>query len=152
MLFENNDYDFDILSLAGFNLNRPQKYYDYDNNEKLVDPQEGFQRGNMWKNEYVPYKGMTYEKLRPTNEREALLYKIMEMDFAVNDLNLYLDLHPEDSFVYEKFKMYTKECIRLKDEYAKTYGPLTLDGDMGPTYDWMKNPWPWDKSGGSMYV
>ena len=106
MLFEDNNYDYDFLNLAGFNFNRPQKFYEYDNNsDKLVDPQEGFQRGNMWKNEYVPYKGMTYEKLRPTTEREALLYKVMEMDFAVNDLNLYLDLHPEDTEVYEKFKI-----------------------------------------------
>ena len=154
MLFENNDYDFDFLNLAGFNFNRPQNFYEYDNNnsDKLVDPQEGFQRGNMWKNEYVPYKGMTYERLKPTTEREALLYKVMEMDFAVNDLNLYLDMHPEDTAVYEKFKMYTKECLRLKDEYARMYGPITLDQTYGNSYEWMKNPWPWDKSGGSMYV
>ena len=153
MLFENNDYDFDILSLAGLNFNRPQNnYYEYDNTNPLVDPQEGFQRGNMWRNEYVPYRGMTYEKLNHTIERESLLFKIMEMDFAVNDLNLYLDLHPEDNMIYEKFKAYTKECIRLKDEYARTYGPLTLEQTNKNSYEWMKNPWPWDKSGGSMYV
>lgn len=154
MLFENDNYDFDydILSLAGFNFNRPETFYEYENKDVLVDPQEGFQRGNMWRKEYVPYKGMTYKKLNPTCDREALLFKIMELDFAINDLNLYLDLHPEDERIYEYFKKYTKECLELKDKYAKTYGPLTLDQTNTNTYEWMKNPWPWDKTGGSMYV
>lgn len=158
MLFENNDYDFDILSLAGFTFDDPKKRFDYSNNnmnygnDKILNAKEGFLRGNMFKDEYVPYKNMTYKQLKPSTEREALLYKIMEVDFAVNDLNLYLDLHPEDNAIYEQFKMYVKECIRLKDEYAKKYGPLTLEQVNSNTYEWMKNPWPWDKSGGSMYV
>lgn len=154
MLFENNDYDFDILNLAGFNFNRPQhSYYEYEKqNNGLVSTEEGFLKGNMWKNEYTPYKNMPPVRLKPTCEREALLFKIMEIDFAVNDLNLYLDLHPEDMEMYECFKKYTEECIELKDQYARMYGPLTLDETQGNTYDWMKNPWPWDKTGGSMYV
>lgn len=151
MLFDDN-YDFDVLSLAGFSFNNPQNFNSYGMNDKLVSAKEGFLRGNMWANEYEPYKGMSYLPLRPTCEREALLYQIMELDFAVNDLNLYLDLHPEDENIYEKFKEYTKECIELKDRYAKSYGPLTLDQTSSNSYEWMKNPWPWDKSGGSMYV
>lgn len=150
MLFENNNYDFDVLSLAGFNFTDPTKYYEYEN--KLVSTKEGFLRGNMWKNEYEPYKGMQYPELKPTCEREVLLFKIMELDFAINDLNLYLDLHPEDSEIYEKFKKFTQEYLLLKDDYAKKYGPLSLDQTSSSSYDWMKNPWPWDKSGGSMYV
>jgi spore coat protein JB len=150
MFFENNNYDFDVLSLAGFDLKENPKYYDYSN--PLVDSKEGFLRGNMFRSEYIPYKDMPCKKLNPTCKRDALLYKIMEMDFAINDLNLYLDLHPEDEMVYEKFKKYAKECMLLKDEYAKTYGPLTLQETTGKTYNWINNPWPWDNDGGSMYV
>ena len=153
MLFENNDYDFDVLSLAGFSFPEPDNsYFQYQNENRLVSSKEGFLRGNMWKNEYEPYRGMTYVPLKPTCEREMLLFQIMEKDFAVNDLNLYLDLHPEDQEIYEKFKQYTKECIELKDQYARKYGPLSLEQTSGGSYEWMKNPWPWDKSGGSMYV
>lgn len=150
MLFENNNYDFDILSLAGFNFENVPKRF--DESDKLVSTKEGFLRGNMFKKEYDPYKNMQPVLLKPTCERDVLLFKIMELDFAINDLNLYLDLHPEDREMYEKFKKYTKECIELKDGYAKKYGPLTLDQVNSISYDWMKNPWPWDKSGGSMYV
>lgn len=153
MLFENNDYDFDVLNLAGFNFPEPNSYYyGFDNQSQLVDVNEGFLRGNMWKNEYVPYKGMPHGRLKPTCEQEALLFHIIALDFAINDLNLYLDLHPEDQKIYETFKTYTKECIELKDRYAKEFGPLSLDQTMSSKYEWMKNPWPWDKSGGSMYV
>ena len=150
MLFEDNNYDYDILSLAGFNFSNQKSYYEYDN--KLVDASLGFLRGNMWENEYEPYKNMQPMKLRPTCEREELLYKIMEMDFAINDLNLYLDLHPENQNIYEMFKMYSEKCIEIKYMYAKKYGPLTLDQNYSNSYEWMKNPWPWDKNGGSMYV
>lgn len=150
MLFENNDYDFDILSLAGLNFNDPNKFFDYNN--RLVSTEEGFLRGNMWAGEYEPYKNMKYKMLKPTCEREKLLFKIMEMDFAINDLNLYLDLHPEDIEIYEKFKKYTQECLYLKDEFARKYGPLTLDQTQAQQYKWMENPWPWDNDGGSMYV
>lgn len=151
MLFENNNYDYDVLSLAGFNFN-DFSTYKMQEQDPLVNTKEGFLRGNIWKDEYVPYKNMKYLNLVPTCEREALLFKIMEVDFAINDLNLYLDLHPEDEMIYEKFKMYTNECIRLKDEYAKRFGPLTLDQTNSNSYEWMKNPWPWENNGGSMYV
>ena len=150
MLFENND--FDVLSLAGFHFQEPTNYFEYPREDKLVSTKEGFLRGNMWKEEYVPYKGMIYIPLKPKNEREALLYQIMEYDFAVNDLNLYLDLHPEDEAIYEKLKEYVRLCIELKDRYAKEYGPLILEQVNSKNYEWMKNPWPWDKSVGSMYV
>lgn len=151
MFFENNnyDYDFDILSLAGFNFDDSYKRIE---SSKLVDSKEGFLKGNMFRDEYVPYKNMGVKMLKPTSERDVLLFKIMEVDFAINDLNLYLDMNPEDANVYEIFKKYTNECIRLKDEYAKKYGPLTLDQTKSNAYEWLKNPWPWDKSGGSMYV
>lgn len=152
MLFENNDYDFDILSLSGFDFKNPNSYNYQDNDLKLVNSKEGFARGNMFKNEFIPYKDYSYRELRPTCEREALLFKIMELDFAINDLNLYLDLHPEDLEIYKKYKKYTEECMILKDEYSKTYGPLMQENVESNSYEWLKNPWPWDKSGGSMYV
>jgi spore coat protein JB len=150
MFFENNNYDFDVLSLSGFDFKNKAKYYEYP--ENLLDSKEGFLRGNMFRSEYIPYKDMNCKKLNPTCPRQVLLYKIMELDFAINDLNLYLDLHPEDEMVYEKFKKYIEISMKLKDDYANNYGPLTLDETNKETYNWINNPWPWEKSGGSMYV
>ena len=32
------------------------------------------------------------------------------------------------------------------------YGPLTLCDDVGTSYKWSDNPWPWENMGGSNYV
>ena len=139
MFFDGNDFDFGMTNKI-------------DDNSKLVTSKEGFLRGNMFADTYEPYKDMTHMTINPKNKREELLYKIMEVDFAINDLNLYLDLYPEDKEVYEKFKMYTKECMNLKDEYSKMYGPLMLDETDYDMYKWEEEPWPWENDGGSMYV
>lgn len=144
MLFENDDFD---LNMAIF---MPDVNFNQDVN--LVDPMEGFLRGNMFKDEYLPYKNLTYFKLSPCSEKDAYLLKIMALSFAVNDLNLYLDLHPDDRFVFEKFKKYGEELKNLSKEYAKVYGPLELTQTKGNKYDWLDSPWPWDAKGGSLYV
>lgn len=144
MLFENDDFD---LNMAIF---MPDVNFNQDVN--LVDPMEGFLRGNMFKDEYLPYKNLTYFKLSPCSEKDAYLLKIMALSFAVNDLNLYLDLHPDDRFVFEKFKKYGEELKNLSKEYAKVYGPLELTQTKGNKYDWLDSPWPWDTKGGSLYV
>ena len=141
MFFDGNDFDFGMPMVTD-SIEKEES--------KLVNSKEGFLRGNMFAELYDPYKSITYIPINPTNKKEELLYKIMEVDFAINDLNLYLDLYPEDEKVYEKFKMYTKECMNLKDEYSKMYGPLVLEQTEYDNYKWT-DKWPWDK-GGNMYV
>lgn len=149
MFFDGNEFAFGMPMLEE---NIKNFNYKMAKDNKLVTSKEGFLRGNMFVDEYDPYKNMTYFQLKPTTEQEILLYSIMEKEFAVNDLNLYLDLNPEDKEMYEKFKKYTKECMELKDMYAKKYGPLTLNQIESQNYEWQKNPWPWDNLGGGMYV
>ena len=145
MFFDGNEFAFSIP-------NNPSDYYEYNmNGKKTLDWEEGFLRGNIFKDEYEPYKNLTYFKQNPKSERERLLYEIMGISFAINDLNLYLDLHPEDKNLYEEFKRYTQKCMELKDEYSKKYGAITLD-NTSEKYNWIDSPWPWDNEGGSMYV
>lgn len=151
MLFDGNQFDFGLPFIEDA-MNT--KFFDYSmgNDSKLVSTKEGFLRGNMFADEYEPYKNLTYFSLKPKNEQEKLLFHIMELSFAVNDLNLYLDLHPEDTKMFEKFKMYTKQCMELEEQYAKQYGPLVLSQTDSQEYEWFKNPWPWENNGGDMYV
>ena len=144
MLFEDNNFDINLsMFMPDLGLSR---------NPNVLDPNEGFLRGNMFRNEYVPYKNLTYFKLNPRNEREKLLYRIMALSFAINDLNLYLDLHPDNKDMFELFKKYVVEKKELSAKYNKTYGPLTVTKDVGTKYDWLNSPWPWDNMGGGMYV
>ena len=69
MLFENNNYDFDILSLAGFNFdNMPKRF---DETDKLVSTKEGFLRGNMFKKELRDTKNIVYIQGGPEKIEKA---------------------------------------------------------------------------------
>lgn len=144
MLFEDNIFDV--------NLSLFMPDVDFSRDNKILEPMEGFLRGNMFRDEYVPYKNLTFFKLNPTSEKEKMLYNIMALSFAMNDLNLYLDLHPDKKEVFNLFKKYVNEKEKICDEYEKTYGPLEITGTTGPKYNWLDSPWPWDSKGGSMYV
>ena len=76
----------------------------------------------------------------------------MAYSFAINDLNLYLDLHPEEKQVLDLFKKYVNEGKMLCQEYVKKYGPLEVTDPMGNKFSWIDSPWPWENKGGSMYV
>ena len=144
MLFEDNDFD---INMAFFIPD-----VDFSRTLNVVSPMEGFLRGNMFKDEYEPYKNLTYFKLSPSNDKERLLYQVMAYSFAINDLNLYLDLHPDNKGMLDLFKKYVKEEKELCKEYVNKYGPLEVNEVMGQKFDWISSPWPWETRGGSMYV
>ncbi len=120
--------------------------------EKLVSSELGYLRGNMFLKEYVPYKNYQVRKLEAKTNEEALLLKLSQMEFALNDLSLYLDLHPNDTAVFNKFREYTNEYKRYLNEFEKTYRPLCLSSINKDSYEYYKNPWPWDNDAGVYYV
>jgi hypothetical protein len=113
-----------------------------DNNVMLFDYDDGFIYGNMFKNEYDSYKNYKPVKLESNTEVGRLLLKIYQYDFAINDLSLYLDLHPEDEDVYKTFKNYVEEQRKYVDIYEKKFGPLELDDTNYNNYIWYEGPWP----------
>ena len=82
---------------------------------------------------------------QPALSRQALLHKIMETDFAIYDLVLYLDTHPDDCECLEMFMKLKESCKQLKDEYAKKFGPLTFSQVNSENYwTWISDAWPWE--------
>lgn len=155
MLFDNNDVDLDFtfLNLAGLtNSNNNNLSMNMNVNNNILTAKEGFLKGNMFKDEYLPYKNMTYINIRPKNDREAKLFNVMQYSFAINDLNLYLDLHPEDRSTLKLFEELVKEEHEAKKEYIKTYGPIIVTDVKGDKFDWIDSPWSWEDFGGGMYV
>ena len=144
MLFEN---DNNYLSML-FNANNMDNYNKTSGVPAVENDTEGFLRGNMFSNEYVPYKNMTYIKPKLKSERERDLFKVMEVAFAINDYNLYLDVHPENTSILNKYKACTEKFRRLTKEYEEKYGPLSIDASNYSTFKWIESPWPWDKEDG----
>ena len=112
----------------------------------LVSVKEGFLRGNLFGDKYSPYKNYKSRELSPKNSREELLYNILRYNFALTDLDLYLDIYPLDRECILIYNRYLAEEKKLVDEYEKKYGPLTIKSmNMSDTsWDWIKSPWPWE--------
>ena len=117
---------------------------DYRDKIDLFTISEGFNAGNMFRNEYEGYKGYKYGKLTAHNDKDKLLLCIYEYDFALNDLALYLDLHPEDITMYNFFKKVNDEKKYYVDIYESRYGPLELCSTDYTNYEWVDGPWPFE--------
>ena len=83
--------------------------------------------------------------------REKLMNRINEVSFAVNDILLYLDTHPSCEKALNFYEGCCKERVKLMEEYAQCYGPLTVDNALesgGDTWKWVQQPFPWEQEGG----
>ena len=110
----------------------------------LFTVNEGFNAGNMFRNEYDAYKNYKYGKLVARNEKDKILLCIYDYDSALNDLNLYLDIHPDNMEMYKLFKKINKERKYYVDLYEERYGPLELTTTDYANYEWLNGPWPFE--------
>lgn len=79
-------------------------------------------------------------------QRESMLLELMAVDFAVIELNLYLDTHPNDSRALDLYNLNVQKSNILREKYESIYGPLTARYSKSANpWQWISNPWPWEK-------
>ena len=76
--------------------------------------------------------------------RQEMIDQIKCLDFAIIELGLYLDTHPEDQRALCMHREYCKQVKDLKDKYQKMYGPLTIFYPCSK-WRWLEEPWPWER-------
>lgn len=77
--------------------------------------------------------------------RCALMRKIMEYDFYIYDLNLYLDTHPDDCNALQEYQQMSAKHDELTNEYVQNYGPINARQVTSDNYwTWIESPWPWE--------
>lgn len=77
-------------------------------------------------------------------EQQALLRKIQIADFALVELNEYLDTHPDCQNALASYREYLMLSRDLRSQYNMMYGPLVAaDFDCDRTWAWIDDPWPW---------
>lgn len=77
-------------------------------------------------------------------EREIMMKKLSSYQFTIDDLQLYLDTHPNDEKTIEKLNETIAEFTPFKDKFESLYGPLTADENSQNRWCWIKAPWPWE--------
>ena len=80
--------------------------------------------------------------------REELMKKIQETGFALYDLTLFLDTHPNNRLALDYFADVQKRHTELNAQYEMMFGPLTaFDTNTENGWTWTNAPWPWELEG-----
>lgn len=112
-------------------------------NLDLFNPYEGYLAGNAFKNQYIPYQNRKINRVSINSEQEELLFNISEYSFMMHDMNLYLDVYPNNQDALNKFNEYRNKCEELMTKYERKYGPLMVkSSDNTNTFNWVSK-WPW---------
>ena len=80
------------------------------------------------------------------NERERLMNKIAMYDFAVLELHIFLNTHPNDIAAAAKLDEYAALSAELKKEFEDKYGPISANSINANRWAWISDPWPWDNT------
>ena len=114
----------------------------YNDKLDLFNPYNGYLAGNAFKNEYVPYKDYKVFKVDINSEKEEMLFNLSEYSFMMHDLNLYLDVHPNNQEALNKFNEYRNKVNELMIKYERKYGPLFVESTDSNGFNWVSK-WPW---------
>lgn len=75
--------------------------------------------------------------------REELMNQLMAYKFAINDMSLFLNTHPDDEIALKYHNEYVCEFNKIKEEYERNYGPITFETEMD-SWQWGSDRWPWE--------
>ena len=80
--------------------------------------------------------------INPSNDQTEILTNIDVLEFAMQDLDLYLDLNPNDSKVIELYNYYLKQNKEYFQVYQEKYDSILLDSDAlkGNRWSWINSP------------
>lgn len=116
-----------------------------EQNAARLSQKEALQTGTLFPGLDLPFKAAIQAR---TQLEDTALVELMALDFAIQELGLYLDTHAKDEEAVKLYASYVKLAKEGRETYQKRYGPL-LQTDLTPNegYTWLKDPWPWDKGG-----
>ena len=121
-------------------------YYSMRNSSYLFRLTEGYDVGNLFQNLYDEYKNYKPRKLEGRNEKEKAYLELSRIAFAMHEVNLYLDTHPDDRMMIQLFNDYRKMYIEMEEKYENAYGPITTCSNAmeGVPFAWVEKTFPWE--------
>lgn len=109
--------------------------------EQTYMPGTGMIRGTMYPGLDLPFMGMTNQK----EKNKTPLHQLQSLNFAVSELGLYLDTHPNDEDAVALYNQYVEQYADVLHQYEQRYGATTQMGAaLTGEYEWLNDPWPWD--------
>lgn len=116
-----------------FQIENPPKY----------EARKGLVRGTLYPGLDLPFMGMVNKNELPVTPKTEL----QALHFAVNELALYLDTHPEDEEALQLYRQYQKMLHNGSMEFSRDHTPMNHSTPVEhKRYTWMDEPWPWEIS------
>ena len=108
------------------------------------EDKEALLQGTLFPGLDLPFRKELRSRFPKVNE--ALL-ELMALDFAIDELGLYLTTHADDQQALELYWSYIRLGQEGRKRYQEKCGPL-MQTDITPgSYQWLNDPWPWDGKG-----
>ncbi|NJD01364.1 MAG: spore coat protein CotJB [Ruminiclostridium sp.] len=76
--------------------------------------------------------------------RQKMLDEVMAADFMLEDLELYLNTHPNDQRALCIYVNSVPKARWLRSNYERMYGPITATASYSYPWPWINSPWPWE--------
>ncbi len=116
-----------------------------ENDPPRYNRTEALQTGTLFPGLNLPFKAAIASTKNIAN---TALAELMALDFAVDELALYLATHPDDKEVLELYWNYIQLAKEGRKKYVQMHGPLQItDRPDDGGFSWLDDPWPWDRGG-----
>ena len=104
------------------------------------DADTALARGTLFPGLDLPFMDLVNGDLPATPKTE-----MMAIDFVVDELELYLDTHPEDGEAFALYQTMLALQKEARERYVRLCGPI-CQSDMlaSDRYTWLDSPWPWE--------
>ena len=115
-----------------------------NDNPKRYEQNQALQRGTLFPGLDLPFHKEMVTRFSAPN---TALSELMALDFAIDELGLYLVTHADDSEALELYWSYIRLAKEGRKKYEMMYGPLKQTTITEGGYRWLDDPWPWEKEG-----
>ncbi len=113
-------------------------------NPKRYDQRQALQQGTLFPGLDLPFHRELQSRFPAAN---SALSELMALDFAIDEMGLYLVTHADDQEALELYWSYIKLAKEGRKKYEAVYGPLSQTTITEGSYRWLDDPWPWEKGG-----
>ncbi len=98
-------------------------------------------RGTLYPGLDLPFRGMVNHHEKPVTPKTEL----QAIGFALQELALYLDTHPNDCEALEQYRAYQRKYQECMMHYTEKCRPLNHTQPVDDKeYTWLCDPWPWE--------
>ena len=113
-------------------------------NPKRYDQRQALQQGTLFPGLDLPFHKELKSRFPAAN---SALSELMALDFAIDELGLYLVTHADDKEALELYWSYIELANEGRKKYEAAYGPLSQTTITRGSYQWLNDPWPWERGG-----